>query len=115
MSRLFVDVDGTLLCWQKAAECDHAVHLAWSDKRHWKPDEKVIAYAKQWRADNPDGVLIVWSGEGMSYALRWGLLLGMPFEAMDKHFLTPAEGDVFIDDYPAPPWGAHAIHPKDLP
>ncbi len=114
--RLFVDVDGTLLCWQKTAECLHTEHEKLGDVRHWRPNERVVEYVKRWAAANPDGPVIVWSGEGQRYAEKWGKVFfpETPHKAHGKgdfRWHTLSTGDLYIDDHPAAYWHGTVIDP----
>lgn len=115
MKELFVDVD-TLVTWPGAG----GVHPYGRGARGWEPNKAVIAYVKQWREDNPLGIVIVWSGGSQKFAGDWAaaVLPGLYHGFLSKDgSVTPTKDRTFIDDLNMfEGWpDAHVIHPKDLP
>ena len=107
MSRLFIDVDDTLVIWDYS---DPGL----SDQ--YRPNAVVIQFARRWKQFHHDGKIIVWSLGGFDYAGEWKQKL-LPFA--DDHLgkgpkMRIEEGDMFIDDDPLP-WYRHlTIHPDML-
>ncbi len=101
MSRLFVDVDDTLIV---------------RNGRDWCPNRIVGEFVRAWHAANPDGAITVWSMRGPMYAARFGgnLLRGIPHRAMGKAQIVPEPGDLFIDDNPYPVFASATVHPARL-
>ena len=101
MSRLFVDVDDTLIV---------------RNGRDWCPNRIVGEFVRDWHARNPAGEIVVWSMRGPHYAARFAtnLLRDIPHRAMGKTQLAPLEGDLFIDDNPYPVFASASVHPGRL-
>lgn len=110
MTRLFVDVDDTLILWPKVAESRYVV----ADVP--RPNEAVIRFVERWaRYQGEKGEVIVWSLGGQEYAAKWGAaLLSCPHRALSKDQLIPDRGDLFIDDDPLPSYRAASFHPDLL-
>lgn len=106
MSRLFVDVDDTLILWKDPEPI----------ATEWRPNPDVVAYVKQWHANHPDGELVVWSSGGRDYAAQFGkrVLPDVPHVAQSKWMLIPRVGDVCIDDAPWHSFAAATIHPRNV-
>lgn len=114
MSRLFVDVDGTLLLWEKKEYCKHE-HLRYGDKRHWRPNERLIAFVREWKGITPESGVTIWSKNGDAYASKWGKLLlpGLYFDACKKSRILSSPAGVYIDDHPER-WMGYVLSPHSL-
>lgn len=103
-----MDCDDTLVRWLDAVEGRLVTD--------WEPNEKVVAFVKQWQAEHPEGLIIVWSSGGKDYARMWGdrILPDVPFDYSSKWPVIPGPTDLFIDDMPFDVWKSHSIHPASL-
>ena len=113
MARLFVDVDGTLVKWGKG---DNLIN---QHEKPWEFNHHVIDYVGEWRAANPTGVIVVWSGGGVKYAATWARRAFdydrfYPIAWAAKGLIMPAADDLFIDDSPAKVWAPQSISPDSL-
>lgn len=110
MTRLYVDVDDTLILWPKVQEGGLVVADVAT------PNGDVIRFVERWKGYHGDaGSVIVWSLGGEDYAAAWGRkCLSVPHEAMAKGPILPTPGDLFIDDDPLHYYRAANIHPDVL-
>lgn len=112
MSRLFVDIDHTLVTWLGGSEPHPYGHGA----ETWEWNEKVVRAILE-----HEGLVIIWSGGGVDYARGWTLkfLNANPSAVLliDYGCKQPIElqpGDHFIDDSPCDAWKHLNTYPKDL-
>ena len=109
MANLFVDVDDTLVLYDKAGPNPYGVYMGTS----WSANEPLIEGIKQFAQDNPDAVIVIWSGGGKDYAGMWAhhLRLDGLMVAMDKDDMAVKElirdGDIVVDDMDVS-WRTHA-------
>jgi len=90
--RLFVDIDDTLILYDLEANTPFTIN------------EKLLEGIKQFQQNNPDELIVVWSGGGKEYARMWGDKLGLEgitYLLKDKDsFWLVNSGDIVIDDQP---------------
>ena len=109
MPRLFVDVDDTLVLYNKAGPNPYGVY----EGTPYSINEPLLEGIKQFAKDNPDELIVIWSGGGKQYALRWAenLHIAHLVTFMDKGWPTIKElvrsGDIVVDDMDVP-WRTHA-------
>jgi len=112
MKRLFVDCDDTLALFE--GEGIHPYGLLHG--LPWKPNKPLIQRIKDFRAKNPDALIVIWSGGGEDYARVWmeRLLSDIDADAMTKVSTAMAlcrQGDIVVDDQPLA--GISTIGPHD--
>lgn len=107
--RLFVDIDDTLILWNKAKEDS-------SFLTRYSPNPAVIRFVRVFRQFHPGHEVIVWSLGGKDYAEKHAAdyLPGMYDECRSKYPHIPSMGDVFLDDDPLPSYRHLTIHPDML-
>ena len=107
--RLFVDVDDTLILWEKVQRDD-------SFLTKYEPNQAVIHFVRAFRDFHPGHEVIVWSLGGQDYAAKHAAdhLPGLHDECRAKYPAIPAAGDLFIDDDPLPSYRTMTIHPAML-
>ena len=108
MPNLFVDCDDTLIlfCFQPGEACPHGgVHpYGASESYPQVPNERLIAGMRQFRVDNPEALIVIWSGGGAWYAMSVIKRLNihdLQAQAWDKFghsFDFVTEGDIVVDD-----------------
>ncbi len=110
---LFVDVDDTLVLWQKAVDVQQLDGFYMETP--WVANERLIAGIKAYREANPWELIIIWSGGGKEYAEMWARRLGLDHLSTgmlkDKtayDFIH--DGDIVIDDEDL---GGHRTHKPD--
>lgn len=105
MSRLFIDVDDTLVLWKYTGLVDEG----------YEPNHAVIEFARRWKEFHPEGRIVVWSTGGKDYAGEWRQKL-LPFASgwESKYPIHVSPGDLFIDDDPLPWFREATIHPDML-
>lgn len=97
--RLFVDVDDTLVLYQRPGPNPYGVYAG----TPWEPNIRLIEGVKQFAKDNPEALIVVWSGGGRAYAIEWADRLGLGDiadgllkDSSTMHLIT--EEDIVIDD-----------------
>jgi hypothetical protein len=105
MPNLFVDCDDTLALYcLPNGRCEHGdVHPYGSKWSPWVPNERLVEGIKAFRAENPEALIVVWSGGGKEYAKRFidKLLPDLGVTAMDKWrpYTDLAKAmDIVVDD-----------------
>lgn len=96
MPRLFVDCDDTLVLWDKA-ETAEGVYRG----DMYEINRMLAGNINCWLDVHPEYELVVWSGGGTNYALRWAnLAFGSrrSFEILPKDMRIPQGDDICIDD-----------------
>ncbi len=99
--RLFVDCDDTLILFDSEGEI-HPFGF-WRDDPY-RINEPLVVFIRQFRKENPEGFIVIWSGGGQEYATQvvrevnledvtaWHMI-------KDKTtFHLVREGDIVIDD-----------------
>ena len=67
--RLFVDIDDTLVKWlPRSSNASPTGHYMGDS---WVANEPLIRGIRQFREDNPDTMIVVWSSGGKEYARSW--------------------------------------------
>lgn len=104
VSRLFVDVDETLIRWR--GEGFMLTH---------EPNEPVVAYVRRWRNWHPGRQVIVWSNAGEAWAREQGArcLPDVPHIPRAKFEFLPRELDTFLDDDPLS-WYTNVVDPRQI-
>ncbi len=98
--RLFVDVDDTLVLFDSEGEV-HPYGFWRNDA--YRLNDPLAEYIFQFRRDNPDALIVVWSGGGAEYAKAVidDLLHGFDATPMIKDrttFYLVREWDIVVDD-----------------
>ena len=101
MVRLFVDVDDTLVLYDLDAPNPYGIYYG----TPYTINEPLLEGIKQFQLDNPNELIVIWSGGGKEYARMWGEdklgLEGMIYLLKDKDsFWLVNPGDIVIDDQP---------------
>jgi len=105
MPNLFTDCDDTLALYCDF-DCGHDAHFG-SRFGPWVPNEPLIKGIHKFRRDNPDALIVVWSGGGAGYAETFAhrLLPGVYDTCMDKwgdNFNLVRDDDIVVDDQKLP-------------
>lgn len=110
---LFVDVDDTLVIWQKAINAPQPDGFYMETP--WAANERLIVGVKAFHEANPRMLIVIWSGGGKEYAEMWArrldlnhLSIGMLKDKMAYELIS--EGDIVIDDEDL---GGHRTHKPD--
>jgi len=99
--RLFVDVDDTAVFYLDGEDGPHP--YGYSHGVPWEPNEKLIQGMRDFVEDNPDELVVLWSGGGWEYAKQWAdrLNLADGIVALGKDQKTLSlikKGDIVVDD-----------------
>jgi len=99
MTRLFVDVDDTLVLYDKVGPNPYGLYHG----TPWTPNHRLVEGIKQFRLDNPTELIVVWSGGGLEYAHQWNHDLGFDdtIISLTKDVSTlhlVRDGDIVVDD-----------------
>lgn len=104
MKRLFVDVDDTLVLYNKVGPNPLGLYMG----TPYSFNTRLVDGIREFHRENPASLIVIWSGGGKDYASMWAFSLGL------SAFITPMtkdiesikvmvrEGDVVIDDEPVP-------------
>lgn len=102
--RLFVDVDDTLVIYEEDGNDAHpyGVYLG----QPWHANKRLIQGIKNFREENPEALIVIWSGGGKQYAQEWAEQLDLiqyDIVTMDKGFRNIEEmvrpgTDIVVDD-----------------
>lgn len=97
--RLFVDVDDTLVLYDLNAPNPYGIYQGVP----YKLNDKLIEGIKKYHIDNPDELIIVWSGGGREYAEMWINNIGLnniayPLEKSKETFHLIQDNSIVIDD-----------------
>lgn len=97
---LFIDCDDTLVLWldPDGHVDESSAHPYGMGSERYVHNQLLLEGVREWREKN-DGPIVVWSGGGSDYALRFVLETGIPCDATaDKDPGVPREGDICVDD-----------------
>ncbi len=99
--RLFVDVDDTLVIYDDGNIEPHPYGIYHGVP--WTINEKLLQGIKDFVENNPDSLVVVWSGGGWEYAKYWADKLNLydSIAALTKDsstFYLIHEGDIVVDD-----------------
>lgn len=104
--RLFVDVDDTLILWEKGS----------GGTTKWEPNHPIIAVVYSAQRQGTD--VTFWSLGGEKYVqdrvLECPITLSDRWAYESKWPRIPEPGDLFIDDNPLPSFAAATIHPREF-
>lgn len=100
MPRLFVGIDDTLVLYSVVGPNPFGA----LDGVSYIFNEPLVQGVKNFRRDNPDALIVLWSGGGAQYARRFGDLAGlldfvdlcMIKDDSTLNFIT--EGSIVVDD-----------------
>ena len=114
--RLFVDVDDTLVLYEDTTKVAHP--YGYDRGEPYSFNWPLVEGIRQFRQDNPDGLIIVWSGGGAAYACVISVMIGIHgivdrFLAKDATMLRPIDEDIIVVDDMDVPWRTHG--PFDWP
>ena len=121
--RLFVDIDDTLIAWDRDAESiivplDTTGEDVLEKGIGWTINGAVLEYVINWRIANPTGHVFLWSGGGGQYANMWANRIDPDEEifhvTLGKFRITPNGCEMFIDDMPDWLWYGRTINPLRL-
>lgn len=103
MPRLFVDCDYTLILWTDASSYENTIFVPTygefgGDK--YRVNHELIESISEFMGQNPDYLLVVWSGGGVQYASRWANTCFPEgfFTIYPKYVDLAKEDDVCVDD-----------------
>lgn len=110
--KLFVDVDDTLIIWNKFLTSETTVTHSKGEIVNWRPNYGLIAFIRAWPGD-----IVIWSLGGSDYARK------MAEKVLPKHILqrcvfedrfpkVPDRAHLFIDDDPFESYESQTIHPS---
>jgi len=104
MPRLFVDVDDTLILYDKAGPNPYGVYMG----TPYSINERLVEGIREFANS---GLVTVWSGGGRDYVIEWLKKLGlddvafaMTKDASTLHFIE--EDSIVVDDMDVP-WRTH--------
>ena len=105
---LFVDVDDTLIIYDRPPPNPHG----YNQGIPWRVNQPLLDGIRRFHADNPEALIIIWSGGGKEYAEMWiyrygltGLAVGMLKDQWALSLIQ--EGDIVVDDQDEP-WRTHS-------
>jgi len=100
--RLFVDCDDTLILYNQKGINPYGLHYG----TPFTVNTGLVTYIRKWAKDNPDALVVIWSGGGKAYAELCASLagvgdLGATYLCKDRDtFALVHEGDIVFDDQP---------------
>lgn len=118
--RLFVDVDDTLILYHTEEEPNpYGVYLGTPYSFNTRLVQGILNFA----AENPESLIVVWSGGGQQYAREWADKAGLEDKVVcfdkNRHNIEELvrEGDVVVDDQTQLNWVTHGPHdwPEHFP
>ena len=103
MTKLFIDVDDTLVLYLDGGDGPHPLGLR--NGLEFQGNFPLIEAIQEWMVRNPDGQLIVWSGGGSEYAREAAdrFVPGLAtwcFNKGGQNLQLPSDGDTLVDDSP---------------
>lgn len=81
--RLFVDVDDTLVLYEND-NLQNSYGVFWGVA--WRPNEVLIKGMRDYRRDNPNALIIMWSGGGREYAKMFAGMLHIE-DIVDAYYI----------------------------
>ncbi len=99
---LWVDVDDTLVIYDDTESVTHPYGTY--NGTPWTANEPLLAGIRKFLEDQPNSLVVIWSGGGILYANEWRtrLLPGLDVSSLGKNPQTASlirPGDIVVDDY----------------
>ena len=101
MINLWIDIDDSLVLYQNHDNKKHPFGIYMGDP--WEPNTRLINGIKNFAQNNPNSLIVIWSGGGKDYAQMWKdkLLPDIEATAMSKNplaFELVKSDDIVVDD-----------------